>query len=333
MQLPRFEYFRPKNLAEGLAALAEHGGAAKIMSGGSDLLVNMKFKLDTPKVLISLNGLPELQTVEELPDGSLRIGGGCKLTDLIKNPLIVAQCPALRDALYGVASRHIRNVGTLGGNLCLDTRCWYTNQSEQWRDKRDGCFKTGPDLCHVLKTATRCHAINSSDSAPLLIAIGASVTLASHTGEREVPLIDFYRDDGVHHTVLESGEILVAVTVPRFEGRAIFAKLSQREGLDFAAGTFAAAVAGPNDHLESVRLVMNSMGAAPKVLIVSEQILKKSGLTDEGIEKAALAARGTMGEITNIFTPSGYKRRLVKALIRDALVELREQPAGNEASR
>ena len=297
------------------------------MSGGSDLLINMKFRLDEPKVLISLNGLPELQAIEALADGGLRIGGGCKLTELVKNPLIGSHSPALRDALYAVGSKHIRNVGTLGGNLCLDTRCWYTNQSEHWREKRDGCFKTGPDLCHVIKTASRCHAINSSDSAPLLIAIGASVTLASQAGQREVPLIDFYRDDGVRHTVLESGEVLVAVTVPRFDGRAIFAKLAQRTGLDFAAGTFAAAVTGPNDKLASVRLIMNSMGPAPKVLIAAEQILMKSGLTDDGIEDAALAARGTMGEITNLFTPSGYKRRLVKALIRDSLVELREQPA------
>jgi len=327
MQLPRFEYVRAKNLAEGLTALAEYGADAKIMSGGSDVLINMKFRLDTPKVLISLNGVEELQTVAELPDGSLRIGGGCKLTDLIKNPLIEAHCPALRDALYGVGSRHIRNIGTLGGNLCLETRCWYVNQSEDWRNKREGCFKTDAELCHVIKSASRCHAINSSDSAPLLIAIGASVTLASHAGEREVPVIDFYRDDGVDHTVLEPGEILVAVTVPRFDGRAIFAKLSQRVGLDFAAGSFAAAVTGSNAKPGSVRLVMNSIGAAPKVLAESEQILQKSGLTDAGIEEAALAARGAMGEITNLFTPSGYKRRLVKALIRDALVELREQSA------
>jgi len=331
MQLPRFEYVKPKNLAEGLAALAEHGADAKVMSGGSDLLINMKFRLDAPKVLISLNSLPELQTVETLANGSLRIGGGCKLTDLINNPLVASHCAALRDALYGVASKHIRNIGTLGGNLCLETRCWYTNQSEQWREKREGCFKTGPDLCHVIKTANHCHALNSSDTAPLLIAIGASVTLASHAGEREIPLIDFYRDDGVNHTVLEAGEILAAVTVPKFDGRSIFAKLSQREGLDFAAGTFAAAVTGPNNQLESVRLIMNSMGPAPKVLIVSEQILQESGLTDDGIEQAALAARGTMGEITNLFTPSGYKRRLVKALIRDALIELREQPVRQEA--
>ncbi|MFQ5634882.1 MAG: FAD binding domain-containing protein [Gammaproteobacteria bacterium] len=325
MQLPRFEYLRPESLAEGLAMLAEHGADARILSGGSDLLINMKFRLDTPRVLVSLNGLAELQEVEETADGGLRIGAGCKLTDLVNHPLIVAHCPALRDALYGVASKHIRNVGTLGGNLCLDTRCWYTNQSEDWRATRDGCFKTDEQLCHVIKTASRCHAINSSDSAPLLIAVGASVTLASDAGLRDVALIDFYRDDGVDHTVLEPGEAMVFVTVPRFDGRAIFAKLAQREGLDFAAGTFAAAVTGPNDNPGSVRLVMNSIGAAPKVLAAAERILMKSGLTDEAIEEAALAARATMGKITNLFTPSGFKRRLVKALIRDALVDLRAQ--------
>ena len=332
MQLPRFEYVRPKNLAEGLAALAEHGADAKVMSGGSDLLINMKFRLDTPRVLISLNGLPELQSVEVLADGSLRVGSGCKLTDLINNPLVAAHCPALRDAMYGVASKHIRNIGTLGGNLCLETRCWYTNQSESWRSSREGCFKTDEELCHVIKTASRCHAINSSDTAPLLIAIGASVTLASHAGQREVLLADFYRDDGVDHIVLESGELLINVTIPPFKGRAIFAKLAQREGLDFAAGTFAAAVTGPNDRPESVRLIMNSIGPLPQALTESERLLMESGLTDEGIEAAAMAARGAMGEITNLFTPSGFKRRLVKTLIRDALIDLREQ-AGKEAGQ
>jgi len=325
MQLPRFDYLRPNSLAEGLALLAEHGADAKILSGGSDLLINMKFRLDTPQVLISFNALAELQAVEERPDGGLRIGAGCTLTDLVRNSSIQARCPALRDALQSVGSRHIRNVGTLGGNLCLDTRCWYTNQSENWRATRDGCFKTDTDLCHVIKTASRCHALNTSDTAPLLIAIGASVVLARRDGERELPLLEFYREDGVDHTVLEPGEILAAVIVPRFDGRAVFAKLAQREGLDFAAGTFAASITGTNEYPESVRLVMNSIAAAPKVLGESERILLEAGLTDAAIEAAAASARGALGKITNLFTPSGYKRRLVKTFIRDALVELRTQ--------
>ncbi len=325
MQLPRFEYLRPASLSEGLALLAELGDDAKVLSGGTDLLVNMKFRLDMPRVLISFAGLPELRQVERAPDEGLRIGAACTLTELIGDPIIAEYCPALRDAIHAVGSRHIRNVGTLGGNLCLDTRCWYTNQSENWRASREGCFKTDADLCHVIKSADRCHALNTSDTAPLLIAIGARVLLAGRDGRREMPLLDFYREDGVRHTMLEPGEILVAVELPRFEGRAVFAKLAQRQGLDFASGAFAAAVLGGNERPASVRLVLGAVAAAPKVLPEAEGILLRDGLTDEAIDAAASSARGALGEVTNLFSPSGYKRRLVKALIRDALVELREQ--------
>ncbi|MCP4925590.1 MAG: hypothetical protein GY916_06585 [Gammaproteobacteria bacterium] len=325
MHLPQFEYIRAKNLADGLAVLAEYGADAKVMSGGSDLLINMKYRLDTPKVLVSMNGVSELKTVEETADGGLRIGAGCQLTDLLANPAISERFPVLRDAMSAVGSRHIRNIATLGGNLCLETRCWYTNQSENWRMTREGCFKTDLEACHVIKTANRCHAINSSDTAPALMVLDASVVLASHAGQREVALIDFYRDDGVDHTVVKPDELLTAVLIPGSDRRSIFAKLAQRVGLDFAVGTFAASIRGSNDAPDSVCLVLNSVSAAPKALAESEKILIESGLTDEAIEAAAIAARKALGELTNLFTPSGFKRRLVKTLIRNALHELRDK--------
>ena len=325
MHLPQFEYIRAKNLADGLAVLAEYGADAKVMSGGSDLLINMKYRLDTPKVLVSMNGVSELKTVEETADGGLRIGAGCQLTDLLANPAISERFPVLRDAMSAVGSRHIRNIATLGGNLCLETRCWYTNQSENWRMTREGCFKTDLEACHVIKTANRCHAINSSDTAPALMVLDASVVLASHAGQREVALIDFYRDDGVDHTVVKPDELLTAVLIPGSDRRSIFAKLAQRVGLDFAVGTFAASIRGSNDAPDSVCLVLNSVSAAPKALAESEKILIESGLTDEAIEAAAIAARKALGELTNMFTPSGFKRRLVKTLIRNALHELRDK--------
>ena len=283
MHLPRFEYIRAKNLADGLALLAEHGADAKVMSGGSDLLINMKFRLDTPKVLISLNGVEELQTISVRADGRLQIGAGCRLTELVANPIISERFPILHDAMFSVGSRHIRNIATLGGNLCLETRCWYTNQSENWRMTREGCFKTDLEACHVIKTANRCHAINSSDTAPALMVLDASVIVARHDGQREVALIDFYHDDGVDHTVIKPDELLTAVLIPGSSRRTIFAKLAQRVGLDFAVGTFAASVSGSNDAPDSVCLVLNSVSAAPKVLAESEKILTESGLSDEAI--------------------------------------------------
>ncbi|MGI9342274.1 MAG: FAD binding domain-containing protein [Gammaproteobacteria bacterium] len=324
MQLPEFEYIRPKTLAEGLAALAEHGPNAKIMSGGSDLLINMKFRLDTPKYLVSFNAVPELKAIEPQADGGLCIGAGCTLTELAHSDVVRDKYPALHEAIFSVGSRHVRNAGTLGGNLCLDTRCWYTNQSETWRETREGCYKTDHELCHVIKSATKCHAINSSDSAPVLMVLGASVVLASASGQREVPMMEFYNNDGVDHTVVQPGEILVAVLVPPPSGRAVYAKLAQRDGLDFASGTFAAAIYGSNDKPEHVCLVMGSVGPEPKVLADSAQVILGAGLNDESIETAALSARASLGEVTNLFSPSGYKRRLVKALVKDALTELRD---------
>lgn len=325
MQLPHFQYIRPKSLAEGLQALADHGDKVAIMSGGTDLLINMKFRLDAPDYLLSLNGLQELQRVEKLSDGGLRIGAVCKLTDLAKNALVGERYPALRDAIVSVGSRHVRNMGTIGGNICLDTRCWYTNQSEAWRESRAGCFKTDNELCHVIKTASKCHALSSTDSGPMLIALDASVVIASATGERTVPMLEFYRDDGVNHTVLQTGEVLIAILLPPPTARAVYAKLSQRQGLDFAAGTFAAAVSGSNEKPESVRLVMGSVAPEPRVMIQAEEILMELGFTDEAIDAAAAAARSALTEVTNLFTPSGYKRRLIRALVKDALTELRGQ--------
>lgn len=325
MHLPRFEYVRPRNLSEGLQALADNGADAAIMSGGTDLLLNMKYRLNVPKVLVSLNGLEELQNIEALDDGSLRIGSGCSLTRLARDPLINERYPALRDAIYSVGSRHVRNMATLGGNICLDTRCWYTNQSETWRCSREGCFKTDAEICHVIKSAARCHAINSSDTAPALIALGANVTLASHAGERRVPLREFYRDDGVEHTVRGQHEVLVDVIVPAASGRTVFAKLAQRTGLDFAAGSFAAHADGTAATPTSVDLVMGAVASMPRILTGTAQALEHAGLTDESIEQAAASARQEFGEITNLFTPAGYKRRLIRALIRDALLDLREQ--------
>ncbi|MCP4001240.1 MAG: hypothetical protein GY727_10045 [Gammaproteobacteria bacterium] len=325
MQLPQFEYIRPKSLAEGLAALAEHGDKIAIMSGGSDLLLNMKFRLEGPAYLLSLNGLSELQQLEKLDDGSLRVGAACTLTHLAEHTIIKECYPALRAAIFVVGSRHVRNMGTIGGNICLETRCWYTNQSKIWRDTREGCFKTDAEQCHVIKSAPKCHALNSTDSGPILMALDASVVLASHTGERIVPMREFYQNDGVEHTVLKPGEVLTAVVLPPAKGRSVFRKLSQREGLDFATGTFAAAVIGSNEQPESVSLVLGSVAPEPRVMPQAEKILLEGGLTDEAIDAAADVARRALLEVTNLFTPTFYKKRLIKVLVKDALLELRDQ--------
>ena len=321
MQLPPFEYLHPRSLREGLDWLAEPGTDTAVVAGGSDLLVNMKLGLVTPKRLVSVRDLPGMQDVVEGTDGGLRIGAGCNLTDLLQNEAITRRYPALATAIRAVGSQHVRNMGTLGGNLCLPTRCWYTNQSEEWRESRQPCFKTDGELCHVIKSSARCHSLNSSDTAPALIALGATVTLVNRDGSRELAVADLYLDDGVDYTAMKPGEILTEIHLPPPTGVAAFIKVAQRNGLDYAAGT----VAGWFDGT-AARLVLGAIASHPVLLHQSAAIIAAGGLNAQSIEAAADAARGDLGEVSNLFSPPGYKRRLARSLVQRVLQQLAKAP-------
>ena len=186
MLLPNHQFSKPASLAESLQLLSEAPEATKLLAGGTDVVFNMRGRLFQPDVLLSLRDLPELQKVEEVADGGLSLGAACRLTDLEKHPLVQAY-PGLVAGLRAVASRHVRNMATLGGNLNLDTRCWYTNQTAEWRAAKGPCLKTGVPVCHAIKSSDICVALNASDVAPALIALDASVVLVSVRGERTVP--------------------------------------------------------------------------------------------------------------------------------------------------
>ena len=160
MLLPQHNYVKPATLEDCLEELGRAGEGGLVVAGGTDVIFNMRLKLFRPETVISVRRLPELQQVEELPDGGLRIGASCRLADLAENALIQERFPAFHESIQAVASQHIRNMGTLGGNICLETRCWYTNNSDQWREGKETCFKTEGDLCHVIKSSARCHSLN-----------------------------------------------------------------------------------------------------------------------------------------------------------------------------
>ena len=176
MLLPEHDFLKPATLAEGLAVLRDSAGDVRLLGGGTDVVFNMRCRLMTPDTVVSLRELPELQGIAALPDGSLRLGAACRLTDLVAAPVLNERYPALVKAFRAVASRHVRNLATLGGNLCLDTRCWFTNQTKEWRDAKGPCLKTGTDACFAIQGSPVCVALNNADSPPALIALGASVT-------------------------------------------------------------------------------------------------------------------------------------------------------------
>ena len=327
LRLPKFKHLKPASLNEILTALVDHNQDVQILAGGTDLLVNMKNGLYKPKVLVSLNSLSELSYILEAQDGSIRIGAGTKLADIAENPLIIKKVPALKDAASAVASWHIRNMATIGGNLCLDNRCWYFNQSTAWRKTRETCHKLGGDICHALPGSKRCYAINSSDTAPILIALDASLVLKKKGHERLLPIRQFYHENGASPTMLEPSEILTEIQLPKTVSscKTAFIKMSKRKGIDFAAGNIAACLRKNNNGEVSLQIVLGAMHSAPLFLEKTGQSINESGLSEKTIEAASVAVRSELGTLTNLFNSAGYKRDLAQALVKRALESIMNQ--------
>jgi len=322
MLLPPHEFAKPSSLAESLALLKSATGEVKLLAGGTDVIFNMRARLFQPKILPSIRELPELQEVFELADGSLSMGAGCRLTDLERHPLVI-KYPGLVAGLRAVASRHVRNMGTLGGNLNLDTRCWYTNQTAEWREAKGPCLKTGEPVCHAIKSSDICVALNASDTAPALIALDAAVVLASVEGERTVQLTDYYTDDGLQHTLRRPDEIMLRVLVPPTSDRMVYIKETARKGNDFAYATIAVRADGQGEDCSRVSIVLGSLTTQPAILLEAAGIIATRGLNDAAIEAAIATVRDELGVLTNLYTPAAYKGRIARALVREALQQLR----------
>lgn len=324
--LPDHDFVKPGGLAEALQLLASGGAAVKLMAGGTDVIFNMRGRLFTPDQLLSLSDIEELRQVERRADGSLVLGAACRLSDLERDSEVISE-PGLHAAIRAVASRHVRNMATLGGNLNLDTRCWYTNQTEAWREARGDCLKTGEPVCHAILSSAICVALNASDIAPALLALDAEVELASTSGTRTVALADYYTEDGIEHTVRRPDEIMTRLIVPAARGRMVYIKETARKGNDFAYATIAARAAGEGDSASSVRLVLGSLTTRPLLLERTGAALEAGGLGDASLEAALHKVRDELGPLTNLYTPAAYKARIARSLVREAAHRLREQSA------
>src|SRR5436190_8818032 len=210
MRLPWFEYRAPRTVAEAAKILAGEGPEAMLIAGGTDLLPNMKRKHQTPKVLVSLRGISSLKSFSN--GSGVSFGSGMTLTEIVKHEKTPT---ALRQAAHQVATVHLRNMGTLGGNLCLDTRCTYYNQNHEWRKAIDFCLKKDGDICWVATASKRCVAVSSTDTAPALIALNARVVLEGKSGEREIPVENLYKNDGIEYLSRKPDEILTRISIPK----------------------------------------------------------------------------------------------------------------------
>ncbi|NNE44739.1 MAG: 4-hydroxybenzoyl-CoA reductase subunit beta, partial [Gemmatimonadetes bacterium] len=250
MILAPFELHRPDNLEDALSLVREYGTDSDFIAGGTDLLQNYKYRLNLKPHLIALDAVPELHGVEVG-----RIGAAETLNALGANPVVQEHYPGLCEGIRVVASPLIRNTGTIGGNLLVETRCYFFNQTPFWRDTKGSCMKAESDECLVIPQKEICYAAYSGDLAPVLMVLGASVELASPDGRRTVDLREFYRGDGIEKNVLKPDEIIVAIRIPEEAStyRAGYRKLRVRDTLDYPEMGAAAAVSLNEDG--SVRML------------------------------------------------------------------------------
>jgi 4-hydroxybenzoyl-CoA reductase subunit beta len=320
MRLPKFEHLQPESLEEALDLLGKHGEGAKVIAGGTDLLVSMKHRLLTPKYLLNLKGLAELDFIEE-SKGGVRIGALTRLTTLIKSPLVREKFPILAQAARYVAAPPLQNMGTLGGNLCLNTRCFFYNQSQFWRQAPPLCFKAGGEMCHVVKGGDHCYSVYQGDLAPILIALEARVKLAKKDGERMIPLLDLYTGKGEKPIVLEAGEILTEVEIPApvAPWGGDYQKLRYRGAMDFPLVGVAAVLHLNGGSCAKAKVVLTAVASAPVVVEEGSKLLEGQKLDEEVIARAAEAAYEAAHPVGNIGSTPLYRRKMVRVMTQRAI--------------
>jgi 4-hydroxybenzoyl-CoA reductase subunit beta len=329
LRLPKFEIARPRTVSEAVTLLSEAGPSAMIVAGGTDLLPNMKHELFTPDVLVSLAGIEELRGVREDANGWITIGAMTSLADVAAHPVLSRRTPALSQAAGLVAGPQLRSMGTLGGNVMLDTRCQWYNQTYFWRQALGFCLKKDGVHCHVVPQGRRCVAAHSSDTAPVLIALGAEVEIASRAGRRVVPVEEFFVADGIHNNVLQRDEIVTRIVIPaRARGmRTGYQKLRPRGAIDFPMLSIAFAARMHGGLCEEARLVVSALAAKPRTVGALEALVKGRAIDDAAIEALAQTAYRQCKPVINVAYDDDYRHEMVPVFVRRAVREAMGLPA------
>lgn len=325
MTLPKFQFLAPETLKEAVELLDKHSDEAKVIAGGTDLLVSMKQKLFTPNYLIGLDKLKELKNTEFSESEGLKIGAAVTLAEITSNKEIKEKFPVLALAAGKVATVTLRNKGTIGGNVLLDTRCYYYNQSFFWRKSLGYCMKKDGTICHVAPGSPRCRAIISTDIVPALITLNATVTFLSNKGDRTIPLNEFYNEDGMEWRRIQPDEILVSVNIPNSPKgfKATYHKLRRRETIDYPMlGVAVSYVENENGEMENPRIVMTAIQSSPLEVPEASKILEGKKPTQELIAQASELAYKIAKPLDLTNAPPLYRKKMVRVFVKRALEEL-----------
>lgn len=332
MTMASFTLHRPRSLDEALQILEEHAGDARIVAGGSDLVVNMRMRIQTPAQVVDLRGIDELRGFRFDAEEGLSVGALTTVSALANDSLIKERFSVVASAARQLAGPNIRNMATVGGNLCLDTRCVYYNQSYFWRKSNNFCLKKDGSVCHVAPGGKKCWAVASGDLAPAFLALNASVRLVSPQGERTLPLSEFYINDGIEKYDLRPDEILCEVIVPAeyADWRGRYEKYRVRDSIDYPLASAAVALKVDEAGIcADARIAVTAVNPSPRVVEGIGELLTGKSVTPDLLEQAANLVRRTAKPMrTTVVATSTYRRHIVGVLAKRGLARLLSNPSG-----
>ncbi len=332
MNIKKFDqYLEPQDLTELYSLTAKWGNRAQIIAGGTDLLVRLKQRTCKPEALISLRKVKELKTIDAIDDG-ICIGSAVKLSDLIFSPIIQKDYPLLVEAASKVGAYQHQAMGTVGGNLCQETRCLYFNQSEFLRESLSPCLKVGGKMCHVVKGG-KCFAVYSGDTAPALLALEAKVRIGSLTGERWYELSGLFSGDGLTPISLKEGEVLTGIFVSKeaATGGGVYLKLAERSFIDFPSlGVAASITLSDNQICKRAGLALTAAGSAPFLVEEVRNLIGEEQLSEALLESILEETKKHAIMVKNKTFSVGYRRATLKKMVRTALEIAWEKAEGHK---
>jgi 4-hydroxybenzoyl-CoA reductase subunit beta len=340
MRLPKFVYRTPRTIAEAVKVFADAGPEAQFVAGGTDLYPNMKRRQQTPKTVISIMRLQELNQVSGDGSSGLVIGASVTLTEIVEHPIIKRDYPVIASAACTISTPILRNMGTIGGNLLLDTRCNYYDQNYEWRKGINFCLKKDGDVCWVAPGSSKCWAVQSSDLVPVMVAIGAKFRLASTLGERMVDAAGFYNDDGIDYLKKRPDELLLDIHLPPTNGwRASYQKLRRRGSFDFpvlgvaayvrfaaTSGSEISSGSGSDRVPEEARIVLGGIAPSPIQVLEAGDALIGKELNEDQIQAAAEACYVRARPLDNTDFVMNWRKQMTREYTRRALEDVRTQP-------
>jgi len=317
--LPKFRLAEPRTIEEAIAACRSHPGS-RFIAGGTDLLVNMRRGISSPESLIDLSGVDELAEIR-IDDDGMTIGAGVTIATLIRNDVIVSRYRALAQAAAAIAGPGHRILGTVGGNLCLDTRCIYYNQSEWWRRATSYCLKYRGDICHVAPQGQRCHAVFSGDLAPALLVLGAEIDISGTQGTRRISLSQLYVEDGKAHLALLDDELVTAVYLPSNPPPSAYAKIRTRAAIDFPLAGVAVALERSRDGIVLLRLALTGTNSRPFLLAGTEAFAGRT-IDDRLLHEVDRLVQKQVQPMRTTITSANYRRVAAASLAKRLIAAL-----------